>query len=141
MKRTNADDAIIQALCPGPDDESAFGAPLVTYASRSATRVARSGAPADAAGAAGAISSAIAMPGSTTSEASTASPSRIRAPRSPSSVTQNGPLSDRGARPRALERLVVLMGGLLRRSRGVEIPRPPRHRPANVSSAFHLQQV
>src|SRR5262249_33489232 len=30
-------------LWPGPDDASALGAPFVTYASRSATRVARSG--------------------------------------------------------------------------------------------------
>src|SRR5580658_11000108 len=45
MKRTSAEDAIIQALCPGPGEESAFGVPFVTYASRSATRAARSGAP------------------------------------------------------------------------------------------------
>src|SRR4051812_24347081 len=51
MKSTSAVDVIIHALCPGPDEESAFGAPFVTYASRSATRVARSGAAADAAGA------------------------------------------------------------------------------------------
>src|SRR6185369_66701 len=43
MKSTSADDVIIQALCPGPGDDSALGAPLVMYASRSATRVARSG--------------------------------------------------------------------------------------------------
>src|SRR6185436_1697531 len=43
MNRTSADDVIIQLLCPGPEVVvSALGAPLVTYASRSATRVARS---------------------------------------------------------------------------------------------------
>src|SRR5690242_9362846 len=51
MKRTSAVDVIIHALCPGPGEASTLGAPLVTYASRSATRVARSGA-ADPAGAA-----------------------------------------------------------------------------------------
>src|SRR5580698_4444987 len=42
MKRTSADDVIIHALCPGPADTRVLGAPLVTYASRSATRAARS---------------------------------------------------------------------------------------------------
>src|SRR5438309_2262039 len=43
MNSTSAVEVIIQALCPGPGDDSALGVPLVTYASRSATRVARSG--------------------------------------------------------------------------------------------------
>src|SRR5262252_6353717 len=68
MKSTSADDAIIQALWPGPDVVvSAFGCELVTYASRSATRVARSagggvaagGAAAAGAGAAGAAGAAV----------------------------------------------------------------------------------
>src|SRR6185437_2488696 len=42
MKSTSADDVIIQALWPGPGDDSVFGVPLVTYASRSATRAASS---------------------------------------------------------------------------------------------------
>src|ERR1700730_15403164 len=42
MNKTSADEVIIHALWPGPDDDKTFGAPLVTYASRSATRVARS---------------------------------------------------------------------------------------------------
>src|SRR5271165_1349951 len=43
MKSTRADDVIIHALWPGPGETRALGVPLVTYASRSATRVARSG--------------------------------------------------------------------------------------------------
>src|SRR5580700_9497944 len=45
MKRTSADEVIIHALWPGPDDTRAFGVPFETYASRSATRVARSTVP------------------------------------------------------------------------------------------------
>src|SRR4051794_15091402 len=50
MNSTSAVEVIIQALWPGPDVLSALGAPLVTYASRSATRCARSGAAAAGAG-------------------------------------------------------------------------------------------
>ncbi len=42
MNSTSAVEVIIQALCPGPAEASALGAPFDTYASRSATRVARS---------------------------------------------------------------------------------------------------
>ena len=38
MNNTSAVDVIIHALWPGPGVMSALGAPLVTYASRSATR-------------------------------------------------------------------------------------------------------
>src|SRR6266545_2855477 len=43
MNSTRAEQVIIQPLCPGPALTSALGAPFVTYASRSATRVAKSG--------------------------------------------------------------------------------------------------
>src|SRR5262245_16626476 len=59
MNSTSAADVIIQALCPGPDVVvSALGAPFVTYASRSATRVARSGPAAAGAAAGGAAGAA-----------------------------------------------------------------------------------
>src|SRR5262245_36287258 len=62
MNNTNADDVIIQALCPGPDVVDSvgdFGWLLVTYASTSARRAASSAAVGPgAAGAAGAAAGA-----------------------------------------------------------------------------------
>src|SRR5262245_49000974 len=76
MKSTSAAEVIIQALCPGPDDDSALGVPLVMYASRSATRVARSGvAGAAAAGAAGACAEA--NPAVSATTANTVRPARM----------------------------------------------------------------
>src|SRR6185312_15064436 len=61
MNSTSADEVIIQALWPGPGEFSALGVPLVMYASRSATRVARSGVAAGAADCAWATLGASAM--------------------------------------------------------------------------------
>jgi hypothetical protein len=66
MNSTSADDVIIQALWPGPDETSALGVPFVMYASRSATRVARSG------GAAGAADCACASPAASVMNRATA---------------------------------------------------------------------
>src|SRR5436853_140598 len=66
MKRTSAEDAIIHALCPGPGEDRAFGALLVTYASKSATRVARSGAAEAAVGASAPVCARAGAPVQTT---------------------------------------------------------------------------
>src|SRR3954464_8338076 len=72
MKSTSAAEVIIQALCPGPGVVvMALGAPLVMYASRSATRVARSGGVGAAAGAAGVWATAAPSPSVPTPAAST----------------------------------------------------------------------
>src|SRR3954469_3716058 len=77
MNSTSAEDVIIQALWPGPAlVVMALGAPLLMYASRSATRVARSG-PAGAAAAGAAGCCARAAPPPSDAIATSASANRI----------------------------------------------------------------